>query len=118
MSDDNNASEPVPTADMVWQTPTLDPFSDNYEPVQVPVTPALYTVQDIASLLSSFQGSLDALHDRMRKFEDTQDSIKTGVNSIGEMMNWVVQTVQGMATQIQSGGLGALMGMMKGGKNG
>lgn len=132
MSDEPTASESVPetpVTDMVWQSPTMDHFSPDYDPKLVPLAspyPAddlryqdilmRLKTQDMA--LAELDDKLVILKDSVDKIHATQESLKTGVNSIGEMMNWVTQTVQGMAQQVQSGGLGALMGMMKGGKNG
>lgn len=53
---------------------------------------------------------------RLERIEQTVDSLRTGVNTIGGMMNSVVDMFQQITQQIQGGGLSSLIGGLMGGK--
>ena len=59
------------------------------------------------------------MHERLKRVEETLDGLREGVNTIGLMMNQVTDAFGQIMTQMQSGGLPALLGKMMGGnKNG
>lgn len=53
---------------------------------------------------------------RITELNKRVEDLAEGINKIGEMLNFITQTVAGVAQQFQSGGLTGLMGML-GGKN-
>lgn len=59
------------------------------------------------------------LNARLLRMEATLDSLREGVNTIGEMMNQVATVFDDLADKVKSGGIGALIGgFMGGNKNG
>lgn len=53
---------------------------------------------------------------RLTAIEETQEALKEGTNTIGTMMNGVSEAFGQIMTQIQKGGIGALLGGMMGKK--
>lgn len=61
----------------------------------------------------------EALTDITNTLDDhaqTLEALKTGVNTIGEMMNGVAQAFDQIMTEIQKGGVAGLLGTLMGGK--
>lgn len=61
---------------------------------------------------------LSDVNQRLDRIEKTLDGLRDGVNTIGQMMNQVVDAFGQIMTQVQNGGLGSLLGTMMGKKNG
>ena len=65
---------------------------------------------DLFTVLHRIENKLDAL-------TGTTDGVRTGVNTIGEMMNSIADAVGQVMQKVNQGGIGALLGGMMGGKN-
>lgn len=101
------------------ETPALD------KPKTVTNAAVLQAVDALRDDFTFYRNTMSAnlltLEDQMAadiKAVDTRlDGMATGINQIGEMMNWVVEETGKLMQQMQNGGLmGMLSSMRKGGK--
>lgn len=67
-------------------------------------------------LLSSIWERVKEIDEKLDKIDQTQQGLKTGVNTIGEMMNGVAQVFDDLMKKVQQGGIGSLLGGFMGGK--
>jgi hypothetical protein len=104
----------------------------NYDDVNVPAPESL--IQPQAGMGSyddevfDSEGTLDpaweekvtmrltAIEEALAAQAKITEGIRTGVNTIGEMMNGVADAFGQMMEQVNKGGIGALLGGMMGGK--
>lgn len=54
--------------------------------------------------------------ERLECIEQSIEGLKTGVNTIGQMMNSVAEAFDGIMQKVNQGGIGALLGNLMGGK--
>lgn len=52
--------------------------------------------------------------DRLDRIEKTQEGLRDGVNTIGEMMNSVAQAFDQIMTKVNNGGIAGLLGGLMG----
>ena len=55
--------------------------------------------------------------ERLERIEQSIEGLKTGVNTIGQMMNSVAEAFDGIMQKVNQGGIGALLGNLMGGKS-
>lgn len=67
--------------------------------------------------LSSIETNMEALLKSHLGTESQITHLKTGVNTIGEMMNSVAAAADEIMTKVRTGGIGSLLGSVMGGKN-
>lgn len=95
----------LPTQVTVYTVPGGGPFA---EPLVTDAVPE--------STLDMIHEQLTTINSRLAVIELTQEALKEGTNTIGTMMNGVSEAFGQIMTQIQKGGIGALLGGMMGKK--
>lgn len=112
----------------VIPAPEIDPTAIVYIPQnEVPYTTALddgdYEDGDSEEPVEKSLDLSEMMWERLKTIDERQEEIyasiqgvKTGVNTIGEMMNSVAEAFDQIMQKVQQGGLGSLLGGFMGGK--
>jgi hypothetical protein len=87
-------------------------YEEQDEPLEEETDIHLWTEEEYKDAITL----LDGIATIQREQSQTLDALKSGVNTIGEMMNGVASAFEQIVAEVQKGGLGGLLGTVMGGK--